>query len=277
VVFFAACGAPDVAGPDWTEPATPTTAPRRSPPRLQVDGAALRDASGNEVRLRGLNVCSLEFDNAGANWQLDTTDGGSVLLDALADPAKWNANVVRMPVNQEWFVTDDAYVTRVEQLIDAAALRGLYVLLDVQWENAERTDPYYLNILKHPTFGFGNTTEAFWHRASGRFSNRDNLLFDIINEPHDVKPEELARGLQKMLDRLAQRAPRTPVVVSGPDWAQCCARGRRWRKRRTRASGTSWAPPCGGLPGRECAGDPRGHAWLATRPQKVAPPDCLPC
>jgi hypothetical protein len=47
-----------------------------------------------------------------------------------------------MPVNQEWFVTDDAYVTRVEQIIDAAALRGLYVVLDVQWENAERTDPY---------------------------------------------------------------------------------------------------------------------------------------
>jgi len=71
--------------------------------------------------------------------------------------------------------------------------------------------------LKQPTFGLGNTTEAFWHRASGRLSNRDNLLFDIINEPHDVKPEELARGMQKMLDRLAQRAPRTPVVVSGPD------------------------------------------------------------
>jgi len=47
--------------------------------------------------------------------------------------------------------------------------------------------------LKQPTFGLCNTTEAFWHRASGRLSNRDNLLFDIINEPHDMKPEELAR------------------------------------------------------------------------------------
>ena len=54
--------------------------------------------------------------------------------------------------------------------------------------------------MKQPTFGLGNTTEAFWHRASGRLSNRDNLLFDIINEPHDMKPEELARGMQKMLD-----------------------------------------------------------------------------
>jgi endoglucanase len=201
-VLLAACGAPDVAGPDWSEPATPSAAPVRSPPRLHVDGAALRDANGTEVRLRGLNVCSLEFDNAGANWQLDATDGGSVLLDALVDPAKWNANVVR-----------------VEQLIDAAALRGMYVLLDVQWEHAERTEPYQLNILKQPTFGFGNTTEAFWHRASGRFGNRDNVLFDVINEPHEVAAEELARVMQKMLDRLAQRAPDTPVIIGGPDWA----------------------------------------------------------
>lgn len=217
-VLLGACGAPDVAGPDWAEPVTPSAAPASAPPRLHVDGASLRDARGAEVRLRGLNVCSLEFDSSGANWQLQP-DGGSPLLDALADPQRWNANVVRMPVNQEWFVTDEAYVARVEQLVDAAALRGLYVLLDVQWERAERTEPYQLNILKEPTFGFGNTTEAFWHLASGRFSNRDNLLIDVINEPHDVAAEQLAVAMQKMIDRLAQRAPDTPVVIGGPDWA----------------------------------------------------------
>lgn len=179
----------------------------------------LRDVNGNEVRLRGLNVCSLEFDSSGANWQFDEADGGSPLLDALVDPTKWNANVVRMPVNQEWFVTDSAYVARVEKIIDLCAERGLYVLLDVQWENAERTEPYQLNILKQPTFGFGNTTEAFWHLASGRFANRDNLLFDVINEPHDLAPEELARVMQKMVDRLNERAPQTPVIIGGPDWA----------------------------------------------------------
>lgn len=196
----------------------PTAAPASSPSRLHVDGALLRDANGNEVRLRGLNVCSLEFDHAGANWQLQP-DGGSPLIDALVDPSRWNANAVRMPVNQEWFVTDSEYVARVEQLIDLAATRGLYVILDVQWENAERTEPYQLNILKQPTFGFGNTTEAFWHLASGRWSNRDNLIIDVINEPHDVDASQLAVAMQKMLDRLAQRAPETPVVIGGPDWA----------------------------------------------------------
>jgi hypothetical protein len=218
VLVLAACGAPEGPGPDWSEPASPTPPPARSPPRLHVAGAALADVAGAEVRLRGLNVCSLEFDHQGANWQLQP-DGGSPLLDALADPARWNANAVRMPVNQEWFVTDDAYVARVEQLVDAAALRGLYVILDVQWENSQRTEPYQLNILKEPTFGLGNTTEAFWHLAAGRFSNRDNLLFDVINEPHDVAPEQLARSMQKMVDRLEERAPATPVVIGGPDWA----------------------------------------------------------
>lgn len=212
------CGPPEVAGPDWMEPVTPTPAPARAPPRLHVDGTTLRTPAGAEVRLRGVNVCSLEFDQAGANWQ-PQPDGGSTTLDVLAARDRWRVNAVRMPINQEWLLTDDAYLSRVESLIDAAALRGVYVILDVQWEHGERTEPYQLNILKRPTFGFGNTTEALWHLAAGRWSNRDNLLFDVINEPHDVTPSELSIDMQRMVDRLAQRAPQTLVVVGGPDWA----------------------------------------------------------
>lgn len=214
--MLAACGG--VPGPDWMEAVTPTPAPARSPPRLHVDGTTLRTPDGSEVRLRGVNVCSLEFDSAGANWQLEA-DGGSLTLDTLAARDRWHVNAVRMPINQEWLLTDETYLARVEALIDAAAVRGVYVLLDVQWERGLKTDPYQLNILKRPTFGLGNTTEALWHLAAGRWSNRDNLLFDVINEPHDVAPADLSVDMQQMLDRLAQRAPLTPVVVGGPDWA----------------------------------------------------------
>jgi len=218
VVLLLSCGAPDVPGPDWTQLPSSSTAPLRSPLQLHVDGTTLRDEAGAEVHLRGLNVCSLEFDREGANWQLQP-DGGSPLLDALAAPTRWNANVVRMPVNQEWFLTDDTYVARVETLIDAAAQRDLYVILDVQWEHAERTDPYQLNILKQPTFGFGNTTEAFWHLASGRLANRKNVLFDLINEPHDTAAVEVAEAMQKLVDRIHQSTPGAVLVVGGPDWA----------------------------------------------------------
>ena len=220
LLLITSCGVPDVDGPDWLEPTTPTAAPARMPPRLHLDGADLRDDAGHVVKLRGVNVCSLEFDSTGANW-----DGA---IAVLSDPARWRANAVRMPVNQEWFLTEDAYVARVESLIDEAALAGLYVIVDVQWENAQRTEPYQLNILKAPTFGFGNTTEAFWHRASGRWSNRTHVLFDVINEPHDTPFDVLHTLMQRMVDRLSQRAPEQLVVVGGPDWAHSVE---PWRQR----------------------------------------------
>ncbi|MFZ5446070.1 MAG: glycoside hydrolase family 5 protein [Myxococcota bacterium] len=221
VVLAAACG-PDAPGPDWTEPVQPTPAPPGAPPPLHVEGATLRDEAGREVRLRGVNVCALEFDAAGTHWQLQP-DGGSPVLDALADRTRWAANVVRMPVNQEWFLTDEAYVARVEALVDAAAVRGLYVLLDVQWERAQRTEPYHLNILRVPTFGAGNTTEAFWHRASSRFANRPHVLYDLVNEPHDTPAEEVSAAMQRLVDRLRTRSAAPVLVIGGPDWAHSVA------------------------------------------------------
>jgi endoglucanase len=145
------------------------------------------------------------------------------VLDALASPTRWRANAVRVPVNQEWFLTDEAYVGRVEAVIDAAALRGLYVVLDLQWEHAKATDPYQLNILPRPTFGEGLTTEAFWHLASGRLSSRQHVLFDLINEPHDTSADQLAAAMQQLVDSIHEARPEQLVVVGGPDWAQSVA------------------------------------------------------
>jgi hypothetical protein len=226
LVLLAACGGP-LTTLDWTQAASPTPAPVTSPPALHLEGRALRDDRGATVHLRGLNVCSLEFDATGSTWKL-TTDGGSELLDVLADRSRWAATVVRVPLNQEWFLTDDAYVARVEQVVDAAATRGVYAVLEVQWERGVKTDPYFLNILPEPTFGAGNTTEAFWHRAAGRFSNRRNVVFELINEPHDVPFERLHEAFQALVDGLHQRAPGVLVIASGPDWAHSVeAWGRR--------------------------------------------------
>lgn len=218
LLLLASCG----PGPDWSEPFTPTPAPASAPRPLHTEGARLLDDTGAEVHLRGLNVCAFEFDATGATWQLEP-DGGSRTLDVLSNPTRWNVNVVRVPVNQEWFLTDDDYVARVEQVLDAAALRGVYVIIDLQWEHAQPTDPYQLNILREPTFGEGNTSERFWHRASGRWANREHVLFDLINEPHDTPPDQLAVAMQRLINDLAQRAPNIPLIIGGPAWAHSVA------------------------------------------------------
>lgn len=219
-MWMAACGpAPvPVARLDWGAPVAPTAAPAVRLPRLAVKGAALvRESDGVEVRLRGVNVCGFEFDATGANWELGPS--GSGLLAVLADPTRWKANVVRMPVNQQWFVEDEAYVGRLEQVIDDANARGLYVILDVQWELGKKLDPYYLNILEVPTFGPGNTTEAFWLKASSRWANRTNVLYDLINEPHGRGEDETAAAMQVLVSAIRVRSSEAVIVVGGPNWA----------------------------------------------------------
>jgi hypothetical protein len=214
-VLLMACGAGPEATLDWNAAPQPTAAPNSSLLPLEVWGTELRTSHG-PLRLRGLNVCSLEFDREGRTWALGAD--GSALLASLAEASGWKANVVRMPVNQQWFLEDDGYVQRVEALIDDAAVRGLYVVLDVQWEHGERTEPYYENILEVPTFGTGNTTEAFWLKASSRWANRTNLLFDLINEPHGRPEAEVRAALQTLIDAIRLRTLQ-PIVIGGPDWA----------------------------------------------------------
>lgn len=90
-------------GLDWSLAVEPSGAPNSSPARLLVDGSKLVNAAtGAQVQLRGVNVCSFEFDRLGANWKVDSAQV-SQLLVRLADPLHWHANVVRMPLNQQWF------------------------------------------------------------------------------------------------------------------------------------------------------------------------------
>ncbi len=214
-----ACGGPaPVALLDWTVAPSPTPGRAAPLPRLRVEGAALlREGDGTQVRLRGVNVCSLEFDRDGANWELDAD--GSALLRTLAHPERWNVNAVRVPVNQQWFLEDEGYVERLERLLDEANDRGVYLLLDVQWEVGERLEPYHRNILELPTFGEGNTTEAFWHKASSRWANRTNLLYDLINEPHGHSAEETSAALQALVDAVRTRTQEPLILLGGHDWA----------------------------------------------------------
>lgn len=228
VVTSLACGRapPPVASLDWLAAPEPTAAPERQLPRLRVEGARLaRATDGVTTSLVGVNVCSLEFDATGANFRVD--ERGSLTLQTLAAPARWGANAVRVPVNQQWFLERPDYVERIERLLDEANALGLYVLLDVQWEHGERTEPYHLNILELPTFGPGNTTEAFWLAATSRWSNRSNLLYDLVNEPHGHSDEDTAAAMQALVDAIRRRDQQAVVVVAGMNWAHTLDHYRR--------------------------------------------------
>jgi hypothetical protein len=147
---------------------------------LHVAGTLLKDPSNSTVVLRGVNVASLE-------WRPD----GPNVLRATDTALAWGANLIRLPVNQDfWFGHDQqwtgdeagdggaGYRGLVDQVVNEAQANNAYVMLDMHWSdmgvwgqhNGQHDMP-------------DDHTTAFWQDAARRYANNPAVLFDPYNEP----------------------------------------------------------------------------------------------
>jgi hypothetical protein len=215
--------AADQDTPNTPAAATPVEAepPARPPLELKVVGNQVRAADGKAVWLQGVNVPSLE-------WM---PEGERVLQSVKVAVDGWKSNVVRLPVNDEyWFGRgprqngdSTKYRALVDDCVQAISRRGAYVVLDLHKYRAPR--PQHID---------------FWKEAAGKYKNNPAVLFDIINEPHDINwavwenggtvEEKAAQngapamtfespGMQKMVDAVRATGARNIIVAGGLDWA----------------------------------------------------------
>jgi hypothetical protein len=148
---------------------------------LHVVGNQVEDSAGKSVVLRGVNIDSLEF----------RTDGDNT-LQAVNIAKSWGANMIRVPVNQDfWFGYDQAwpfspadpngtnYRALVDQIVSTAQTDNMYVMLDLHWSDmgsfGKNQDGQHL-------MPDGNST-MFWQDAAAHFANNSAVLFDPYNEP----------------------------------------------------------------------------------------------
>jgi hypothetical protein len=149
---------------------------------LYVAGNQLADPANNPVVLRGVNVISLE-------WRPDGDNVMQAVHLALQD---WHANLIRLPVNQDfWFGHDQAwtggesgdggaaYRGLVDQVVAAARASNAYVLLDLHW-----SDMGAWGASNGQHFLPDDNSTAFWQDAAPRYANDPAVLFDPYNEPH---------------------------------------------------------------------------------------------
>lgn len=202
------------------------------PAELHVKGNKVLNPAGQPVWLQGVNVVSLEF----------LVKGDHVLKSALVAVDEWKANLIRLPVKEEyWFGRaagqkdgGAAYRELVEAAITLVANRGAYVLLDLHRFRAPRTEH-----------------AEFWKDAATKFKNHPAVIFDLFNEPHGttwevwrdggyvlekkgpadedafLTPEEKAKGgkgfqsigMQALVDAVRGTGARNIVVAGGLDWA----------------------------------------------------------
>jgi aryl-phospho-beta-D-glucosidase BglC (GH1 family) len=238
---------------------------------LATAGTQVIDAiTGAPVRLRGVNRSGLEYSRSLAEANITRAEMAEIV-------GGWNANIVRLPFNQDFAFHVDGYLDAMDQAIAWAAESGAYTLLDLQWLDADRAfgsngDLSINRVAPLPD----PDTIALWTMLAERYRDEPAVLFDLFNEPHHPLPDDSN-------DLYVLTADGVPVTTSSRrvgmrEWQP-------WARRLIAAirgvhpaalifvAGTSWAYDLRGFP----LVDPRGvplanivynthvYPWVRTR------------
>ncbi len=199
-------------------------------------------ATGAPVLLRGVNRSGMEYSEP--DEEGFASAAGISRHEVRWICREWKANILRIPLNQDWALNGRAgrpaedYLRDIDRIILLASTYGAYTLLDLQWLDAETA------------FGSGrqfvsplpnHSSPAFWTLLARRYRDEPAVLFDILNEPHDrlpndphplphhgggfypasqrrVSPLEWQPWARKLIAAIRAEHPAALVWVSGVNW-----------------------------------------------------------
>jgi endoglucanase len=118
-------------------------------------------------------------------------------------PVRWSAHAAEQPP----YAIDADFFKRVDWVIDQALSRGLVAVI-----NAHHYDELYRDPDGHlPRF------LALWRQIAGRYRDRPaDLLFEILNEPHDRLTDERWQQMFPQLLAAIRASNPERVVILGP-------------------------------------------------------------
>jgi endoglucanase len=154
--------------------------------------------------------------------------------------ASWHANVVRIALNQDFWLSgatlyDPSYAKTVDDAVHDALGAGLDVILDLHW--SDRGD-----LTASQAGGMQNTPRhaeqqpladlnslQFWKEVAAKYKGDGHVLFELYNEPHDVTwqtwlgggqvKEYQAVGMQQLYDAVRSVGADNVVIAGGLSYA----------------------------------------------------------
>ena len=195
--------------------------PATAPDGYYVNGNTVCTQEGKAHLFHGVDRPSLEWDPEGN--QLSAAD-----LQAMAS---WHANVVRIALNQDFWLSGSpqfsaGYAARVDEMVQWAEAAGLDVILDLHW--SDRGD-FSVKPGQQPMADAHSID--FWKEVAARYKGDGRVLFELYNEPHDVPPavwlsggkggqaDYAASGMQQLHDAVRGAGAENLVIVGGLNWA----------------------------------------------------------
>lgn len=159
----------------------------------------LRADQMRRVLLRGVNRSGLEYSEPG---EVGFLAAARITQDEISEIIQgWRANIIRLPFNQDWCLngcasqTAEDYLASLDQVIMWAAELGAYTILDLQWLDADTIygtteNPIQGRTGNHVPPAPNESTITLWRTLAGRYKDEPAVIFDILNEPHDVLADD---------------------------------------------------------------------------------------
>jgi len=226
---LAACAPPSdhtISGGDDEAPMLPddpSAWPPSAPGGYFVWGNTIYTQEGTPHVFRGVARPSLE-------WQ---SDGQFLSAEDYQRMASWNAKVVRIALNQGFWLEDSAfydptYPARIDENVAWAKQAGMDVILDLHW--SDRGDP---NVRPDQQRMADERSVLFWESVASRYKDDGRAIFELYNEPHDIPwsvwrdggrvgaASELyaAVGMQTLYDTVRSTGAHNLVLIGGLDYA----------------------------------------------------------
>ncbi|GAA0258618.1 glycoside hydrolase family 5 protein [Rhodanobacter caeni] len=163
---------------------------------------------GNQVLIDGQpgSVSGSSFFWSNTGW------GGERFYNAQAVAwlkKDWNAGIVRAAMGVDapgGYQADASNRQRVVTVVDAAIANDMYVIIDWHSHHAER---YRVQAI------------AFFQDMARRYGDRDNVIYEICNEPLDVSwRDTLKPYAQAVIAAIRAIDPDNLIVVGTPHWSQ---------------------------------------------------------
>ena len=202
----------------------PTTAPHG----YYTNGATVCAIDGTPHTFVGVDRPSLEWSPGGAG--ISAADFQMM--------AGWGANVVRIALNQDFWLSgaalhDPSYRLTVDQAVKWAEAAGLDVILDLHWSDAGD-----LTVTSTASQGPGNSQQQpmadvnfiqFWKEVADAYKGDGRVIFELYNEPHGIgwdvwlngglAGKYTAAGMQQLYDAVRGTGANNVVIAGGLDWA----------------------------------------------------------